>query len=73
MIQTNIFTPALAPQSRLIAELIACLREEAKSLEKRVAALLGNSLAKAAAGSSRRPRKGKSISKATIRHRGAMP
>jgi DNA-binding transcriptional LysR family regulator len=50
MIQTSIFTPALAPQSRSIAEFKTCLREEARSLEKRVAALLGHSGAKAAAG-----------------------
>jgi DNA-binding transcriptional LysR family regulator len=57
MIQTNVFTPALAPQSRLIAEFKACLREEAKSLENRVAALLGHSGAKPAAARSRRPKK----------------
>jgi len=50
MIQTSVFTPALAPQSRVIAEFKDCLRQEAKSLEKRVAALLGRSIPKAAAG-----------------------
>jgi len=49
MVQTSIYTPILKPESRLVAEFTACLREEAKLLEKRVAALLGNSLAKAAA------------------------
>jgi DNA-binding transcriptional LysR family regulator len=43
MIQTSVFTPALAPQSRLIAEFKTCLREEAQALEKRVALLLGKS------------------------------
>jgi len=49
MVQTSIYTPTLRPESRLVAEFVACVREEAKSLEKRVAALLGNSFAKAAA------------------------
>lgn len=43
MIQTSIFTPVLKPDSRLIAEFKACLREEAKGIEKRVALLLGRS------------------------------
>jgi hypothetical protein len=42
MIQTSIFTPILAPESRLIAEFKACLRQEAKVIEEKVAALLGN-------------------------------
>jgi DNA-binding transcriptional LysR family regulator len=42
MIQTSIFTPILRPESRLVAEFKACLREEAQSLEKRVALLLGS-------------------------------
>ena len=42
MVQTSIYTPVLKLESRLVAEFKACLREEAKSLEKRVAALLGN-------------------------------
>jgi hypothetical protein len=46
MVQTSIFTPVLKPESRLVAEFKDCLREEAKSLEKRVAALLGKSGAK---------------------------
>jgi DNA-binding transcriptional LysR family regulator len=43
MVQTSIFTPILAPESRLIAEFKACLREEGAVLEKRVASLLRNS------------------------------
>jgi len=43
MVQTSIFTPILALESRLIAEFKACLREEARLLETRVASLLGNS------------------------------
>jgi len=43
MVQTSIYTPSLKPESRLVADFIACLREEAKVIEKRVAALLGNS------------------------------
>ena len=42
MVQTSIFTPILALESRLIAEFNACLREEARLLEKRVASFLGN-------------------------------
>jgi DNA-binding transcriptional LysR family regulator len=42
MVQTSIFTPTLAPESRLIAEFKTCLREEGAALEKRVALLLGN-------------------------------
>jgi DNA-binding transcriptional LysR family regulator len=41
IIQTSIFTPTLAPESRSVAEFKACLREEALALEKRVALLLG--------------------------------
>ena len=41
MIQTSIFTPALAPESRSLAAFKVCLREEAKVIEKRVAALMG--------------------------------
>jgi DNA-binding transcriptional LysR family regulator len=58
MIQTSIFTPALAPESRVIAEFKACLREEAHSLEKRVALLLGSSGAAGKAGMPRSARKG---------------
>jgi len=47
MVQTSIFTPVLTPESRLIAEFKACLREEARLIEKRVASLLGNSRAAA--------------------------
>jgi DNA-binding transcriptional LysR family regulator len=43
MLQTSIFTPVLKPESRLIAEFKACLREEAQAVEKRVASLLGSS------------------------------
>jgi hypothetical protein len=49
MVQTSIYTPILKPESRLVADFKDCLREEARSLEKRVAALLGNSVTKAAA------------------------
>jgi len=55
MIQTSVFTPALAPQSRLVAEFKDCLRQEGRLLEKRVAALLGG--AKAAARQMKRPRR----------------
>lgn len=47
MVQTSIFTPVLAPESRSVAEFKACLREEAKAIEKRVALLLGSSAAAA--------------------------
>lgn len=43
MVQTSIFTPVLMPESRLTSEFKACLREEANSIEKRVALLLGSS------------------------------
>ena len=49
MVQTSIFTPVLTPESRLIAEFKACLREEAKEIEKRVALLLGSAAGKPAA------------------------
>jgi hypothetical protein len=45
MVQTSIFTPILAPESRLIAEFKTCLREEGAVLEKRVASLLSSPLA----------------------------
>ena len=45
MMQTSIFTPALKPKSRLVAEFKACLREEAQAIEKRVARALGKSVA----------------------------
>jgi DNA-binding transcriptional LysR family regulator len=45
MIQTSIFFPALAPESRLVAEFKAYLREEAQAVEKRVARALGKSVA----------------------------
>jgi len=57
MIQTSIFTPALAPQSRLVAEFKDCLRQEGRLLEKRVAALLGGSSAKTVARRVHRPRR----------------
>jgi DNA-binding transcriptional LysR family regulator len=41
MLQTNIFTPVLKRESRLIAEFKACLREETQAIEKQVASLLG--------------------------------
>jgi DNA-binding transcriptional LysR family regulator len=47
MVQTSIFTPVLKTESRLIAEFKACLHEEARSIEKRVALLLGNARATA--------------------------
>jgi DNA-binding transcriptional LysR family regulator len=43
MMQTSIFTPVLKAESRLIAEFKLALREEARTIEKRVALLLGNS------------------------------
>jgi len=43
MMQTSIFTPVLKGESRLIAEFKLALREEARTIEKRVALLLGNS------------------------------
>jgi DNA-binding transcriptional LysR family regulator len=42
MIQTSVYTPILAPESRLVADFKICLREEAQAIEKRVALLLGN-------------------------------
>lgn len=59
MIQTSILTPVLKPESRLIAEFKACLREEVQVIEKRVTLLLGNAGAagKAAARRLRRPAK----------------
>jgi DNA-binding transcriptional LysR family regulator len=41
MVRTSICTPALKPESRLTAEFKACLREEAQSVQRQVAALLG--------------------------------
>jgi DNA-binding transcriptional LysR family regulator len=43
MVQTSIYTPILAPESRLIAEFKICLREEGALLEKQVALLLSRS------------------------------
>ena len=43
MVQTSIYAPALRPESRLVADFRACLHEEARALEKRVAALMGRS------------------------------
>ena len=43
MLQSSIVTPALKPESRLTADFKTCLREEARSIEKRVALLLGGS------------------------------
>jgi DNA-binding transcriptional LysR family regulator len=54
MVQTSVYTPSLKPESRLVADFIACLRQEAASLEKRVAMLLGHSGTKAAARSTKR-------------------
>ena len=45
MVQTSIFTPVLKPESRMVVAFKDCLRQEAQSLEKRVALLLGNSVA----------------------------
>jgi DNA-binding transcriptional LysR family regulator len=59
MLQTSIFTPVLMPESRLIAEFKACLREEAQEIEKRVALLWG-ATGKAAARGSGRAAKSKS-------------
>jgi DNA-binding transcriptional LysR family regulator len=39
--QTSICSPVLKPESRLTAEFKACLREEAQSIQRRVASLLG--------------------------------
>jgi hypothetical protein len=55
MVQTCIYTPVLTPESRSIAEFKACLREEAKAIEKRVAMLLGKAADKTAMRRSRRP------------------
>jgi DNA-binding transcriptional LysR family regulator len=41
MLLTSICCPVLKPESRLTAEFKACLREEAQSIQERVAALLG--------------------------------
>jgi hypothetical protein len=41
MMQTSICSPVLKPESRLTAEFKACLREEAQSIQERVALLLG--------------------------------
>jgi hypothetical protein len=54
MIQTSIFTAALKPESRLIAEFKDSLRQEARELEKRVALLFGNS-SRAETATKRRP------------------
>jgi len=54
MIQTSIFTAALKPESRLIAEFKDSLRQEARELEKRVALLFGNP-SKAETATERRP------------------
>lgn len=53
VVQSSIVTPALKPESRLIADFKTCLREEAKAIEKRVALLLRN--AGAASKASARP------------------
>jgi DNA-binding transcriptional LysR family regulator len=42
MMQTNVFTPVLKAESRLITEFKAALREEAQAIEKRVALLMGH-------------------------------
>jgi DNA-binding transcriptional LysR family regulator len=59
MLQTNIFTPVLKTESRLIVEFKTCLREEAQSIEKRMELLLGNfgAAGKAAARRLSRPAK----------------
>jgi DNA-binding transcriptional LysR family regulator len=41
VMQTSMFTPALKPESRLRAAFMACVREEARAIEKRVAAMMG--------------------------------
>jgi DNA-binding transcriptional LysR family regulator len=41
MVRTSILTPVLKTQSRLVAAFKICLQEEARSIEKRVAAWLG--------------------------------
>jgi DNA-binding transcriptional LysR family regulator len=41
MMPTHICTPVLKPESRLMAEFKTCLREEAQSIQQRVAPLLG--------------------------------
>jgi hypothetical protein len=43
MMPTSICSPMLKPESRLIAEFKACLREEAQSIQERVALLLDKS------------------------------
>ena len=48
VVQSSIVTPALKPESRLTAEFKACLREEADSVEKRLALLLGSGAARKA-------------------------
>lgn len=55
MVQTCIFTPVLMPESRFLAEFKTCLREEGRSLEKRVAALLGRAKRAAARLPARKP------------------
>jgi DNA-binding transcriptional LysR family regulator len=44
MVQTSIFTPVLVPESRMATAFKACLREEARAIEQRVALLLGHSI-----------------------------
>jgi DNA-binding transcriptional LysR family regulator len=43
MVRTSICSPVLKPESRLTAEFKACLREEAQSIQQRIASLLGDS------------------------------
>lgn len=43
MLQTSIYTPVLVPESRSTAAFKLALHEEAKAIEKRVAAMLGKS------------------------------
>jgi len=64
MLQTSIFTPVLTPESRLIAEFKACLREEAREIEKRVALFWGAAGKAAARSSVRAPKKQKPKAKA---------
>jgi DNA-binding transcriptional LysR family regulator len=43
MMRTSIYTPLLRPQSRLVEAFKECLREEARAIEDKMAALLGRS------------------------------
>jgi hypothetical protein len=45
LLSTSIFSPVLKPESRLTAEFMACLHEEARSIRERVGLLLGDQAA----------------------------